>query len=117
MALDINRMTKTELTALKGITDQLADAIIARRRSAAFTSLDELASVPGVDQKLVMQLKTQGAACSSSDDEESGDTFVCRSCGRDLPASERETSNHFNQHICIACFVNLNLWTMPTGGA
>ncbi len=116
MAPDINQMTKKELTSLKGVTDQIADAIIARRSNAPFTSLDELTSLPGLDHKIVTQLKKQDVSCLPPADE-ANETFVCRSCGRELPVSEQEKTNNFNQHICNACYANMNLWTMPKDGA
>lgn len=116
MVLDINRMTKSELKALEGITEQIASAIIERRLAAPLTSLDQLTSLPGIGQKTVARLKEQGVSCLPRG-EATEETFVCRSCGRTLPAFERETSNHVNQHICNACYSNLTLWTMTTGGA
>jgi Helix-hairpin-helix motif len=159
MAQNINQMNREQLASLQGLTAQIADEIIARRRSRDFTSLDELAEIPGIGIKRIEQLKQQGLVCLPSKsqdpsksgaasspqartpeayalvappaeptplakvpapikpDKQPGEIFQCRSCGRTLPSTERETSQTWAQNICVACFLNIfNAHVILDGG-
>jgi len=67
MAIDINNATAEELIELDGINAELAEVIIAHREeNGPFSSLDELADIPGCDEQLVMRLRAAGANVGAS---------------------------------------------------
>lgn len=56
--LDINKATVKQLTALKGIGEAKAKAIVEyRARINGFTHIDDLKEVKGIGDKLVLKLK------------------------------------------------------------
>lgn len=58
--VNINTATVSTLSQLKGIGEKRAQAIIAyRQQHGKFTSLDELAKVPGIGQKRLAALRSQ----------------------------------------------------------
>lgn len=133
IARNLNQMSKEELLTIKGISEQTAERIIARRQQAELRSLDELLDVQGMNRRKLNLLKQAGLICAlpatstapavsrtsetTTGEKSTGETFACRSCGRILPVMERETSNYFNPYICNACYSNLAGLSIPTGGA
>ena len=56
-AVDVNNASIKELTTLKGIGKQKAEAIVAYRKSHCFKNIDELTKVKGVGKKLIEKNK------------------------------------------------------------
>ena len=56
-AVDINTAQMKELSTLNGIGATKAKAIISYRDASCFKSIDELAKVKGIGQKIVMKNK------------------------------------------------------------
>ena len=55
--VNVNTSPADELAGVLGVTDVVAEAIIARRQQRPFANLDELRSVPGVEGKTVEKRK------------------------------------------------------------
>lgn len=71
MAVDINNATAEELSAGAGIDMELAQHIIDYRDEAGgFTSLDEIAEIPGCDEMLVMHLREAGVNLGAATEAE-----------------------------------------------
>jgi competence protein ComEA len=59
-ALDINKASKEELIAVKGIGEKKAERIIAyRAEHGKFKSLEELKNVKGIGEKIVATIKKE----------------------------------------------------------
>ena len=57
--VNINSSPAEELTGVLGVSDQVADAIIARRERQPFANIAELRTVPGVDLDRVEKRKSR----------------------------------------------------------
>lgn len=69
MAIDINYASAEEIAELGGISHELAEQIVAYRdESGGFTSLEELAEIPGCDEQLVLRLREAGANVGAAAD-------------------------------------------------
>jgi competence protein ComEA len=55
---DVNKASKEELMLINGIGESKADAIIAERKKAKFTSFEDLQRVKGVGPQLAEHIKT-----------------------------------------------------------
>ncbi|MGO1767806.1 MAG: ComEA family DNA-binding protein [Advenella sp.] len=61
LALDLNQATRSQLRAVKGIGDKLADRILSGRAQGRFISMEDFAArVPGVGTKKLKKLRNQG---------------------------------------------------------
>lgn len=59
--IDINTATQEELAALPGVGPDLAVDIVAyRNESGPFSSLDDIANIPGCSEETVMRLREAG---------------------------------------------------------
>lgn len=76
MAVDINNATAEELSAGATIDLELAQRIIDYRDEAGgFTSLDELADIPGCDEMMVMHLRDAGVNLGAAAETEGTSGF------------------------------------------
>jgi len=55
--LDLNTTQKSDLLDLPGVTSELADAIIARRRQSPFKSVDELNTIKGMTSEVYKNIR------------------------------------------------------------
>ena len=61
IALDLNQATRSQLRAIKGVGDKLADRILSAREQGRFVSMEDFAArVPGVGAKKLQKLREQG---------------------------------------------------------
>jgi competence ComEA-like helix-hairpin-helix protein len=57
--VNVNSSPVEELTGVLGVSDEVAEAIIARRQSQPFANLAQLRAVPGVDARRLEQRKSR----------------------------------------------------------
>jgi phosphatidylserine/phosphatidylglycerophosphate/cardiolipin synthase-like enzyme len=57
--VNLNTATQAELDALPGVSTKLAKRIVAARQAHPFTSLNDLAQIPGISAKRLKRLETQ----------------------------------------------------------
>jgi competence protein ComEA len=69
-SINLNTATAAELSALKGIGDAKAQAIVAHReKNGNFKSVDDLKAVAGIGDKLLEQLRPQVTISSDAKSE------------------------------------------------